>query len=208
MLENLLSFAVVAGLLTLLPGIDTAQIIRAVTVGGRATGYATLFGILAGVWIWGIAAALGISALLIASEFAYQIVKWLGALYLIYLGLKMWWDSRHITHESIQARIENNKTLTRSFFRALFITISNPKNGVFYVAVLPQFLPQEIPAVLGGFILATIHNVLTFTWFSLIIMGAGFTKEALKNPRVQKIMERASGLALIGFGIKVAFEKS
>lgn len=65
-LENLLSFAVLAGLLTLLPGLDTAQIFRAVTIGGRSSGYTTLFGILGGVWVWGIAAALGISALLIA----------------------------------------------------------------------------------------------------------------------------------------------
>jgi threonine/homoserine/homoserine lactone efflux protein len=68
-------------------------------------------------------------------------------------------------------------------------------------------LPDEVPAVLGGFILATIHNALTFTWFSLVILGAGFAKESLRNPRVQKIMERLSGVALIGFGIKVAFEK-
>ena len=208
MLENLLSFAVLAGLLTLLPGIDTAQILRAVTVGGRSTGYATLFGILGGVWVWGIAAALGISALLIASEIAYTVVKWIGALYLIYLGAKMWIDSRKITHETIQARIESKSTFLKSFTRALFITLSNPKNGAFYVAVLPQFLPHEVPAVLGGFILATIHNALTFTWFSLVILGAGFAKESLRNPRVQKIMERLSGVALIGFGIKVAFEKS
>lgn len=208
MLENLLSFAVLAGLLTLLPGIDTAQILRAVTVGGRSTGYATLFGILGGVWVWGIAAALGISALLIASEIAYTVVKWIGALYLIYLGAKMWIDSRKITHETIQARIESKSNFLKSFTRALFITLSNPKNGAFYVAVLPQFLPDEVPAVLGGFILATIHNALTFTWFSLVILGAGFAKESLRNPRVQKIMERLSGVALIGFGIKVAFEKS
>ena len=86
MLENLLSFAVLAGLLTLLPGLDTAQILRAVTIGGRSTGYATLFGILGGVWVWGIAAALGISALLIASEIAYTILKWIGAIYLVYLS--------------------------------------------------------------------------------------------------------------------------
>ena len=208
MLENLLSFAILAGLLTLLPGIDTAQILRAVTVGGRSTGYATLFGILGGVWVWGIAAALGISALLIASEIAYTVVKWIGALYLIYLGIKMWIDSRKITHETIQTRIENKSTFLKSFTRALFITLSNPKNGAFYVAILPQFLPDELPAVLGGFILATIHNALTFTWFSLVILGAGFAKKSLRDPKVQKIMERVSGLALIGFGIKVAFEKS
>jgi threonine/homoserine/homoserine lactone efflux protein len=120
----------------------------------------------------------------------------------------MWLDSRHISHETIQARVETKATFWKSFTRALFITLSNPKNGVFYVAVLPQFLPAELPAVLGGFILATIHNVLTFSWFSLIILGAGFAQSALRNPKVQKIVERASGLALIGFGIRVAFEKS
>ena len=77
MLENLVSFAILAGLLTLLPGLDTAQVLRSVAIGGRSTGYATLFGILGGVWIWGVAAALGISALLIASEVAYTIVKWM-----------------------------------------------------------------------------------------------------------------------------------
>jgi threonine/homoserine/homoserine lactone efflux protein len=208
MLENLLSFAVLAGLLTLLPGLDTAQIFRAVTIGGRSSGYATLFGILGGVWVWGIAAALGISALLIASEIAYTILKWIGAIYLVYLGIKMWLDSRHISPETIQARLESKTSFWKGFTRALFITVSNPKNGVFYVAALPQFLPTELPALLGGFILATIHNVMVFTWFSLIILGAGFAQNALRNPRVQKIVERASGLALIGFGIRVAFEKS
>ncbi len=206
MLENFAGFAVLAGLLTLMPGIDTAQVLRAVTINGKSRGFATLFGILGGVWIWGIAAALGISALLLASDIAYTTLKWAGALYLIYLGVKMWLDSRHITHESIQARSENKLTFWKSFLRALFITLSNPKNGVFYVAVLPQFLPTELPALLGGFILATIHNVLTFTWFSLLILGAGFARASLKNPKVQKVIERLSGTALIGFGLRIAFE--
>ena len=121
MLENLLSFAVLAGLLTLLPGLDTAQIFRAVTIGGRSSGYATLFGILGGVWVWGIAAALGISALLIASEVAYTILKWIGAIYLVYLGAKMWLDSRHISPETIQARMESKTSFWKGFTRALLL---------------------------------------------------------------------------------------
>lgn len=197
-----------AGLLTLLPGIDTAQVLRSVAIGGRSTAYATLFGILGGVWVWGVAAALGISALLIASEVAYTVVKWLGALYLVYLGIKMWLDSKHITTETIAAKAEEKRTFGKTFLRALFITLSNPKNGVFYVAVLPQFLPDQLPAVIGGFLLATIHNALTFTWFSLLILGAGFAQQTLQNPRVQKIVERVSGVALIGFGLRMALEKS
>jgi threonine/homoserine/homoserine lactone efflux protein len=206
-LENLLSFAVLAGLLTLLPGIDTAQVLRSVAIGGRSTAYATLFGILSGVWIWGIAAALGISALLIASEVAYTIVKWLGAVYLVYLSIRMWLDSKHITTETIAAKAEEKRTFGKTFLRALFITLSNPKNGVFYVAVLPQFLPDQLPAVIGGFLLATIHNALTFTWFSLLILGAGFAQQTLQNPQVQKIIERVSGIALIGFGLRMVLEQ-
>ena len=69
-------------------------------------------------------------------------------------------------------------------------------------------MPHEFPALVGGLLLATIHNALTLIWFTMMIYGASFAKETLQNPRVQKIIERASGVALIGFGIRVAFEKS
>jgi RhtB (resistance to homoserine/threonine) family protein len=207
MLQNLLSFTILAGLLTMLPGLDTAQVLRSVTIGGKSTAYATVAGILTGVWIWGAAAALGISALLVASHIAYTAVKWAGAAYLIYLGIKMLWESRHITHESVQAKIADKTSNRKAFNRALLINLTNPKTGVFYIAILPQFLPEEFPALVGGLLLSTIHNLLALIWFTLMIYGASFAKEILQNPRVQKIIERASGIALIGFGLRVAVEK-
>lgn len=207
MFENLLSFAILAGLLTMLPGLDTAQVLRSVTIGGKNSAYATVAGILTGVWIWGAAAALGISALLVASEIAYTAVKWAGAVYLVYLGIRMLWESRRITHESVQAKIADKSSTKKAFSRALLINLTNPKTGVFYIAILPQFLPTEFPALVGGLLLATIHNLLTLIWFSMLIYGASFAKETLQNPMVQKIIERASGIALIGFGIRVAFEE-
>jgi RhtB (resistance to homoserine/threonine) family protein len=208
MLQNLLSFTILAGLLTMLPGLDTAQVLRSVTIGGKSTAYATVAGILTGVWIWGAAAALGISALLVASHIAYTLVKWSGAAYLIYLGIKMLRESRQITHEIVQAKIADKTSSRKAFNRALLINLTNPKTGVFYIAILPQFLPQEFPALVGGLLLATIHNLLALIWFTMMIYGASFAKETLRNPRVQKIIEQASGVALIGFGIRVAFEKS
>jgi threonine/homoserine/homoserine lactone efflux protein len=208
MFQSLISFTILAGLLTMLPGLDTAQVLRSVTIGGIKNAYATVAGILTGVWIWGAGAALGISALLIASHVAFTVVKWAGSVYLVYLGLKMLWDSRNISHETIKANTENIKSVRKTFARALIINLTNPKTGVFYIAVLPQFLPEEFPALFGGLLLATIHNLLTFIWFTLLIYGASFAKETLKNPRVQRIIERVSGIALIGFGIRVAFEKS
>ena len=208
MLQNLISFTILAGLLTMLPGLDTAQVLRSVTIGGKSSAYATVAGILTGVWIWGAAAALGISALLVASHIAYTAVKWAGAAYLIYLGIKMLWESRKITHETVQAKIADKTSNRKAFNRALLINLTNPKTGVFYIAILPQFLPEEFPALFGGLLLATIHNALTLLWFTMMIYGASFAKETLQNPKVQKIIERASGVALIGFGIRVAFEKS
>ena len=208
MLQNLISFTILAGLLTMLPGLDTAQVLRSVTIGGKSSAYATVAGILTGVWIWGAAAALGISALLVASHIAYTAVKWAGAAYLIYLGIKMLWESRKITHETVQAKIADKTSNRKAFNRALLINLTNPKTGVFYIAILPQFLPEEFPALVGGLLLATIHNTLTLLWFTMMIYGASFAKETLQNPKVQKIIERASGIALIGFGIRVAFEKS
>ena len=207
MLNNLIGFAFLAGLLTMLPGIDTAQVLRSVAAGGRKQAYSTLFGIMGGVWFWGIAAALGLSALLVASHVAYTVVKWIGAIYLVYLGIKMWLDSRHITAETIQKKMEAPENFWKTFARAFIITLTNPKNGVFYVAVLPQFMPEGIPVVLGGVILSSIHNFLCLLWFTMMIVGAGFVKETLRNPKVAKRIERLSGTALIGFGIKVALEK-
>ena len=208
MLQNLISFTILAGLLTMLPGLDTAQVLRSVTIGGKSSAYATVAGILTGVWIWGAAAALGISALLVASHIAYAAVKWAGAAYLIYLGIKMLWESRKISHETVQAKIADKTSNRKAFNRALLINLTNPKTGVFYIAILPQFLPEEFPALVGGLLLATIHNALALIWFTMMIYGASFAKETLQNPKVQKIIERASGIALIGFGIRVAFEKS
>ncbi|MEY4444577.1 MAG: hypothetical protein RL301_656 [Actinomycetota bacterium] len=191
----------------MLPGIDTAQVLRAVAIGGKKQAYATLFGIMCGVWFWGIGAALGISALLLASKSAYTGLKIIGAGYLIYLGSKMIWQSRQIDSDFVAAKLEEKKNFRKTFNKAFLITFTNPKNGAFYVAILPVFLPEGMPAFFGGLILSTIHNLCCLIWFTMIIYGASFAKETLRKPKVQSWVERISGLALIGFGIRLAMEK-
>ncbi len=206
MLHNLLSFAVLAGVLTLIPGIDTAQLVRAVIVGGRKNGFITEFGIIAGVYFWGITAALGISALLLASHIAYTAIKIIGGLYLFYLGVKAILDSRHISKESIDVSMRQKVTPWKSFTRALMITITNPKNGVFYIAVIPQFLPDGYPPLLGGFLLATVHSLCCLIWQGFLIMSASFAREFMQSPRAQKVLERVAGVTLIGFAARIAVE--
>ena len=205
MLSDLIQFAVVVGLLTMLPGIDTAQVLRSATVGGPKLAYATLGGIMAGVWVWGIGAAVGISALLLASETAYDIVRFIGAAYLLWLGARIVWAARE-PHPSAVDTDFSARTLWAAFTRAAFIAITNPKNGLFYIAVLPQFLPEDMPAFIAGLLLSTIHNVECLLWFSMLIWGTHRARAFFTRPRVQQWMERISGAALMGFGVAVFFE--
>lgn len=205
MLSDLVQFAVVVGLLTMLPGIDTAQVLRSATVGGPKLAYATLGGIMAGVWVWGIGAAVGISALLLASQTAYDVVRFIGAAYLLWLGARIVWAARSQRSTPVETDY-SARSLWAAFVRAAFIAITNPKNGLFYIAVLPQFLPDDMNAFLAGLLLATIHNVLCLLWFSMMIWGTHRARTFFTRPRIQQWMERISGVALMGFGIAVFFE--
>jgi threonine/homoserine/homoserine lactone efflux protein len=207
MFHNMLSFALLAGVLTLIPGIDTAQILRSSMTGGKRAGFITMFGIIAGVYVWGIGAALGISALLLASHAAYTAIKIIGGFYLLYLGIKIIRDSRKITHQSIEEQSKTSAPFWKVFSRALIITITNPKNGVFYIAVLPQFLPDGYNPILGGFLLASTHNVMVILWQGFLVLATNFAGKFIRNPRAQKIIERIAGVTLVGFAARIAAEK-
>ena len=87
---SLLAFAAAAGLLTLTPGVDTAIVLRSAASLGQRAGAAAAAGVCAGLFIWGAGAALGLGALLAASAKAYLALKWVGAAYLVYLGVQLW----------------------------------------------------------------------------------------------------------------------
>ena len=203
--HDLIGFAVLAGLLTMLPGIDTAQVLRSATLNGPRAAYATVFGIMAGVWIWGAAAAIGISALLLASHLLYQGFLIVSSCYLLYLGIKMLRDSRHI-QELTADTTTSTRTGRKEFSRAFLVTFTNPKNGAFYVAILPQFLPENMHPIAGGLLLATIHNLECFIWFSMLIWGTNLARNFFARTQVRVWLERISGIALIGFGIRMALE--
>lgn len=198
MVVKFISFAVLVAPFVLLPGIDFAQIMRAATQGGPKRAYQTLFGLILGVFFWGIIAALGISVLTNASESAYKVLKYGGAIYLFYLGLKMLF---------LKGKPLVQSSATSTFLRGFMITVTNPKNGAFYLAVMPQFLPSEISPLLGGFIISLIHNVECFIWFSAVIWSTNLVRKYIQRENVQKTIERISGIALIGFGLKVISER-
>lgn len=205
---SIAAFAVVAGLMTIVPGIDTALVLRTSITQGRSRAFAAAAGISAGVLAWGIAAALGISALLQASQLAFDVLRWAGALYVVWLGVTLILRAHRGEQLDLSASSAPRESVGTGFRRGLLTNLLNPKIGVFYVALLPQFLPADVPAALGGAVLALVHVVEGMLWFSVLIVATHALRTWLSRTVVQVWIDRITGVVLIGFGIRVALTRA
>ena len=150
--QALVAFCVAAGLLTIAPGLDTALVLRTAAAQRPRDAALAALGIVMGCLTWGAAVAFGLGALLAASELAFTVLKWAGALYLVWLGLNLLLQPRSRFDFELTARAGAPPPRSRSWLgRGYFTNLLNPKVGVFYVSFLPQFLPAHVPA--GPFIL-------------------------------------------------------
>lgn len=205
--EALWSFALLAGFLTILPGLDTALVLRSSLTQSRSHAYATAFGICSGAFVWGAAAAVGAAALLAASEIAFTALKLVGAAYLLYLGISMIVASiRHRNAVLPDAPAKPAGRLATSFGRGLLSNILNPKVGVFYIALIPQFIPEGVFPLGMGLLLALVHVVESLIWFSLIIFASQVARRWFTNPKVVRWIDRVTGGVLIVFAGVLAFE--
>lgn len=205
-LTGLLSFALVAGLMTLVPGVDTALILRTAVARSRTEAFLAAAGICTGVLAWGIIAAAGASAILAASQLAYQLLTYAGAGYLIFLGAQMIHRSlRRGSTDTVVLDVPGKKS--RVFGMGLLTNLLNPKIGVFYLAVIPQFTPPEANALFMGAGLAAVHVLLTLVWASVLIWGASLASRWLRSSKAVSIMDRITGTALIGFGLRLALTR-
>jgi threonine/homoserine/homoserine lactone efflux protein len=210
-LADLASFAAVAALVTIIPGLDTALVVRTAVTQGRRRGFAAAFGITTGCLVWGVAAAVGVSALLAASQLGYDLVRAAGAAYLLWLGSTMFWRTwrrrgiagEHVT-DGKPRMSEPRESLFRCWRRGATTNLLNPKIGAFYLAMLPQFIPAHTSHLLMGLLLAGIHDAEGLIWFALLISAAHLARRFLASDRAHKIMDRVTGTALIGFGVKLA----
>jgi len=142
--QSLLSFGLVAGLLTLVPGIDTALVLRSSLARTRGFAFATALGISTGLMVWGIAAAVGVSALLAASELAYRALTIAGAAYMVWLGASLLWKSRAKDASSASPAADvgvpaaSRHQLFQGWLTGTGTNLLNPKVGVFYIATIPS----------------------------------------------------------------------
>lgn len=206
------SFAAVAGLLTIIPGLDTALVLRAAISNGRRHAFATAAGVNAGVLVWGAAAAVGISALLAVSTVAYTVVRLAGAVYMIWLGVGMLRAAvrRHSGPHlpTPQPATDTPTSVWRSGNRGLLTNLLNPKIGAFYVAVLPQFLPPHASHLAVGLLLAAVHDLEGLIWFTAIICTAAKARRWLSRPSAQRTVDAITGTTLVGFGLRLSLSST
>ncbi|MGX6602878.1 LysE family translocator [Micromonosporaceae bacterium Da 78-11] len=207
--QAVLSFAVLGALLTITPGLDTALVLRSAVTMGRGPAFATALGVNTGALVWGAAAAVGVSALLTASEVAYTTLRIAGAAYMIYLGVRMVAGAVRRGPERAETADAGPRvpTLWNTFGRGLLTNLLNPKVGAFYVAVLPQFIPDGASPLAVGVLLALVHDVEGLLWFAAIIAGAQALRGRLARRSVQRSIDGGTGAVLIGFGLKLGLSK-
>jgi len=203
--QALVAFCIAAGLLTIAPGLDTALVLRTAAAEGPRDAALAALGIVLGCLTWGAAVAFGLGALLAASELAFTVLKWAGALYLVWLGLNLLLKPRSRFDIDITDRAGAPPAGRRGWLGRGYLTnLLNPKVGVFYVSFLPQFLPAHVPA--GPFILllAVLHALMGIAWLGLLIVATRPIARALKRPAVIRRLDRLTGLVFLGFGVKLA----
>jgi threonine/homoserine/homoserine lactone efflux protein len=205
--EALIAFTAAAAVMTMVPGLDTALVLRTAAVEGPRRAALAGLGIVLGCLVWGAAVAVGLGALLAASQTAFTILKWAGAAYLLWLGVGLIAKPRQgfQPDETIPKPGGGDFAWMR---RGLITNLLNPKVGVFYVSFLPQFMAQGAPAGPFLFLLAVIHGVLGLAWFGLLIAATQPIARTLRRPRVVTWLDRVTGGVFVAFAARLALEKA
>jgi threonine/homoserine/homoserine lactone efflux protein len=204
----LAAFLVAVALGAMVPGPTTALVVRRGAVDGFRAAVPLVLGIEAGLYTWIIASAVGVAAVVAASETAYTVLRFVGAGVLLVLGIQAWLASLRIRDE---APIEVEPVAAERWWRAgltgAVTQLSNPKVAVFMVAFFPQFIPATSNVLLTTLLLGLVEVVVDGGWYLLLAIFAGKAGKVIVRPKFRRTLERATGTVLIGLGVRMAVSK-
>lgn len=200
LLGALPAFALTALLLAIVPGQGVAMVLRQCIVGGRRAGFASVIGNSSGLVLWGSASAIGLSQVFAHSQLAYNILKYTGVAFLVFLSAQTLWALRK-EYGKFDYN-ESAKTQTGPAFRlGLFTNLTNAKAAVFAVAFIPQFVPKEFSLGLGIFILGCVQAIVSTLWYTFLISAIDRASAVLERPRVRRGLTgfSAAGILFLAF---------
>lgn len=178
--------------------------------GGLRAGLATAAGTVTGLLVWAAAAALGLAALLRASEIGYTVVRWAGAAYLLYLGSHLIWHSWRSRGDEDGATGSPAQAHTRplaDYLTGAGTNLLNPKVGIFFISFLPVLIPRGVPVAPAASILGGIFLAEGIVWLTAIVLLGNRLNAIFGRAAVRRRMERLTGLVMIGFGVRLALER-
>lgn len=205
-LPTLVAFVSAAIVVIISPGPDTIYALTESLRRGRYAGAAAACGTATGVLVHTTAAVLGLAAILRTSALAYTVVKYVGAAYLVYLGVQ---TLRRDEEFEIRNHLsEENTSVKRSFRQAVTINVSNPKVAVFVLAFFPQFISQPANVSLQISILGVTYATLSVLYLLIVVTFAGRVRHIIVDSKtISRFIQYASGSVLVGFGLKLVTEK-
>ena len=212
-IQHLLLFMTAGILLNLTPGPDVLYIVTHALRSGARAGVVAALGITAGCFMHIFAAAVGVSALMAASNLAFTALKWAGAAYLVYVGLRMLLAKRAsealVASNSIAADAQkySASSLKRIFFQGFWTNTLNPKVALFFLAFVPQFITPDIENKPLAFLLLGLLFNFNGLWINIgwALAAAWMAQRLGAAQRSMHLLERAAGVMFIGFGLKLAF---
>lgn len=202
----LLAFVGISALVITTPGPDTALTIRNALLGGRAGGLATALGVATGLAIWALATSAGLVALLVASKPLFLAVKYVGAAYLVWLGLQSLRAALRPSanlqalHEPVKSRLAPRT----AFGQGVVSDLSNPKIAAFFTSLLPQFAPSGAADFAGLAALGLLFSFMTLLWLTGYALAIARMGAVLRRPVIRRALEGITGAALVGLGLRLA----
>jgi threonine/homoserine/homoserine lactone efflux protein len=200
--DNIIAFVITATVLIMAPGLDTAMVLRSALLNGGRHGAATAVGVAIGCLCWGSAAALGLSALLQAWPLAFLTLQWGGAAYLFWLGGQLLFRPRHVIASSHIAAPAPPRYRS-SLFRGFSTNIMNPKVGLFYVTLLPQFVPRAEIGSNYALLLACGAAGIALVWFAVLANLVSTIGPWLLRPKTAKALDCVTGGIFIVLGLQL-----
>lgn len=197
------SFLLVVGLVVLMPGADFVVTVRNAVAHGRRAGLATVIGIGAASAIQGTLVALGLGAVIVQSHLLFTVIKWLGIGYLVWLAatsLRRAWLGRYQPVGSGPG-LGWQRALRQGFLS----NITNPKMLVFFLSLLPQFVAPQA-STLSWLLHAWALPLIGSLWLATIVLLGSLVRSQLLRPVIRRLIDVVSGIALLGFGVRLAIE--
>ncbi|WP_284777453.1 LysE family translocator [Agrobacterium sp. lyk4-40-TYG-31] len=198
-IENWLAFVAASAVMLAIPGPTILLVISYALGHGRKASSATVAGVALGDFTAMTASMLGLGALLATSAALFTVLKWVGAAYLIYLGIKLW--RAPVGGEGAQEAATGKERPVKIFLHTYIVTALNPKSIIFFVAFLPQFLTPSLPFWPQVMIFEVTFLVLATCNAALYGLLASAARNSIRKPKVQRIVNRTGGSLLIGAGL-------